>query len=314
MNNEKFVFGVDLGGTAVKMGLFSRDGELVEKWSIPTDKRDKGEHILTDISKSLKNVMRSKGIDKEMILGIGIGVPGPVLDNGVVNSCVNLGWGVKNIEKELSEISGFKVKAGNDANVAALGELFHGSGIGYKNMVMITLGTGIGGGIILNRKIIYGSHGAGGEIGHAVININEKEPCSCGNYGCLEQYCSAGGLVRRAQRILSESDKDSVLRNVEVNAKSVLDAARDGDEVGLEVLHFFGARMGRFLADVAAIIDPQIFVVGGGVSKAGDIIIDTIRDYYKQFAFHACKDAEFKLAKLGNDAGIYGGARLILNK
>ncbi len=311
-NNESYVFGVDLGGTAVKMGLFTDSGELVEKWSIPTDRRNNGGNILSDISKSVKTKARENNLDKEMIKGLGIGVPGPVLDNGKVLGCVNLGWGIFNIEKELAALTGFKVKAGNDANVAALGELWHGGGIGYRNLVMVTLGTGVGGGIVLNRKMVYGSNGAGGEIGHAVININETEPCSCGNKGCLEQYCSATGIVRRANKVLAESEKDSILRNVEVNAKSVMDAARDGDELALEVLHFVTARLGRFLANVAAVIDPQIFLIGGGVSKAGDILINTLRDYYREFAFKASKDTEFKLAKLGNDAGIYGGAMLII--
>ncbi|MCD8090240.1 MAG: ROK family glucokinase [Clostridiales bacterium] len=311
-NNESYVIGVDLGGTAVKMGLFNDSGELIEKWSIPTDRSNNGANILSDIAKNIKTKTREHSLDKEMIKGIGIGVPGPVLDNGKVLGCVNLGWGILNIEKELSALTGYKVKAGNDANVAALGELWHGGGIGYKNLVMVTLGTGVGGGIVLNRKIVYGSNGAGGEIGHAVININETESCSCGNKGCLEQYCSATGIVRRANRLLAESDKDSVLRNVEVNAKSVMDAAREGDEIAVETLHFVAARLGRFMANIAAVIDPQIFLIGGGVSKAGDILINTVKDYYREFAFKASKDTVFKQAKLGNDAGIHGCAMLII--
>ncbi|MCC8098230.1 MAG: ROK family glucokinase [Eubacterium sp.] len=311
-NNESYVFGVDLGGTAIKMGLFTDSGELVEKWSVPTDRSDNGANILGDIAKSVKAKARENNLDKEMIKGLGIGVPGPVLDNGKVLGCVNLGWDVINIEKELSKLTGYKVKSGNDANVAALGELWHGAGIGYKNLVMVTLGTGVGGGIILNHKIVYGSHGAGGEIGHAVININETESCSCGNKGCLEQYCSATGIVRRAKKVLAESDKESVLRNTEVDAKAVMDAARDRDELACEVLHFVAARLGRFLANIAAVIDPQIFLIGGGVSKAGDILIDTVRNYYRECAFKFSKDTELKPAKLGNDAGIYGGAMLII--
>lgn len=311
-NNESYVFGVDVGGTAIKMGLFTDNGELVEKWSIDTDRSNNGANILNDIAKSVKDKARERSLDKEMIKGLGVGVPGPVLDNGKVMRCVNLGWGVLNIEKELSGLTGYKVKAGNDGNVAALGELWHGGGIGYKNLVMVTLGTGIGGGIILNRKIVSGSNGAGGEIGHAVVNINETEACSCGNKGCLEQYCSATGIVRRAKKVLAESDKASVLRSTEVTAKSVMDAAREGDEIGLEILNFVAARLGRFLANAAAVVDPQIFLIGGGVSQAGDILINILRDYYREFAFHASKDTEFKLAKLGNDGGIYGGASLII--
>lgn len=308
-----YVFGVDIGGTTIKTGLFDAGGELVEKWEIPTDTSDSGSNIIGDIAASIKRKMTEKGISKDSVGGIGMGVPGPVLESGKVLGCVNLGWGEINAAALLSEATGLKVKSGNDANVAALGEMWRGGGMGYSNMVMVTLGTGVGGGIVLGRKILYGSHGAGGEIGHAVINPNETEQCTCKNRGCLEQYCAAAGIVRTAENILSESDAPSVLRGIKLDPKVIFDAAKAGDAAGLETVEIFADRLGRFLANISAVIDPQIFVIGGGISKAGGILTDSIQKYYKKYAFHASKNTKFSLAVLGNDAGIYGGAMLILN-
>lgn len=310
---EKYVFGVDIGGTTIKTGIFKQKGELAEKWEIPTDTSSKGENILRDISVSLKNKIVDMGIKKNNISGIGLGIPGPVTNDGVVKKCVNLGWGEFNVEKKLSELTGLYVKSGNDANVAALGEHWQGSGKGCMNMVMVTLGTGVGGGIILNGKMVCGAHGSGGEIGHIPVEDNETEPCGCGNYGCLEQYASATGVVRLTKRILNASSSTSCLRNMDITAKSVFDAAKNGDNIALEVLDVFGNKLGKALAAVAVIADPQVFVLGGGVSKAGDIITDTVKKHYEKYAFHSVRNTDFRLAGLGNDAGIYGGAALIIN-
>ncbi len=308
-----YIFGVDIGGTTVKMGLFTAEGELLDKWEITTRTDDGGAYILTDIAKSIEEKMAEKSIEKSDIKGIGLGVPGSVRDDGVVNKCVNLGWGVFNAADELSNITGLPVKVGNDANMAALGEYWQGGGKGYKSIIMVTLGTGVGGGIIIDGKVLSGVNGAGGEIGHITIDQDEQDYCNCGKRGCLEQYASATGIVRLANRALAESDKPSSLREVKyISAKEIFDAAKAGDGLALELVEEFGKRLGFALAGIACVVDPNAFVIGGGVSKAGEIILDTVKKYFQQYTFHPCRDTEFVLATLGNDAGIYGGAASVI--
>ena len=226
---SKYVFGVDVGGTTVKMGLFTVEGEVLDKWEIKTRTEDGGKNVLPDIADSIKSKLADKNLADEDIEGVGIGVPGPVKEDGTVLKCVNLGWGILNVQDELRALTGFEVKAGNDANVAALGEMWQGGGKGYSNVVMVTLGTGVGGGIILNGKMLFGVNGAGGEIGHICVDENETEICGCGNTGCLEQYTSATGVVRLATRAMASSDKKSALRDLEtVTAKDVFDLAKSG--------------------------------------------------------------------------------------
>jgi len=308
-----YVFGVDIGGTTVKIGLFSIEGELLDKWEITTRKDDGGAYILQDITDSINAKLTEKGISKEDVKGVGMGVPGPVKEDGTVVKCVNLGWGVFNAADELSELVGLPVKVGNDANMAALGEYWQGGGKSYQNIVMITLGTGVGGGIIINGKMLSGVNGAGGEIGHMPIDPEEQDVCNCGKKGCLEQYASATGIVRLANRALQASDKPSVLREAKyVSAKEIFDAAKSGDNLALELMEEHGKRLGYALASVACVVDPEAFVIGGGVSKAGDILLNTVKKYYQEYAFHACRNTEFCLATLGNDAGMYGGAASVL--
>ena len=309
---SKYVFGVDIGGTTVKLGIFSVEGELLDKWEITTRTENGGENILSDIAAELKDKQASMGISNDDVLGVGMGVPGPVKEDGTVVKCVNLGWGIFNAADELGKLIGLPVKVGNDANMAALGEYWQGGGKGYKNVIMVTLGTGVGGGIILNGNMLAGVNGAGGEIGHMTINVDETDECNCGKKGCLEQYASATGIVRLANKALKNSDKPSKLREVEVTAKEIFDAAKAGDELANELVEGFGMRLGLALAKVSCVVDPEVFVIGGGVSKAGQIILDVTKKYYQKYAFHACRDAEFALAKLGNDAGIFGGAAAVI--
>ena len=308
---KKYSIGVDIGGTTVKIGLFKSEGKLIKKWEIPTDKNENGTHILDDISKSIDSVLSEEGINKNDVHGIGLGVPGPVKSNGVVVKCVNLGWGIFNVEDVLSEKTGLKVKAANDANIAALGEAWQGGGKGYDNMVMVTLGTGVGGGVIIDGKILPGVNGAAGEIGHIKVSDEETEVCGCGKTGCLEQYASATGIVRCAKKKIKETDISSALRDIEeVTAKDIFDKAKEGDKLALSVVDDFGKILGTSLSHISCVCDPEVFVIGGGVSKAGEIIINKIVDHYKESAFHASRNAKFELALLGNDAGIYGGAKL----
>jgi glucokinase len=310
---SKFVFGVDIGGTTVKIGLFSVEGELLEKWEITTRTDDGGAYILSDIAASIKAKMTEKTIDESDISGIGMGVPGPVKEDGTVIKCVNLGWGIFNAAEEMSKLTGLPVKVGNDANMAALGEMWQGGGKGYKNVVCVTLGTGVGGGIIINGKILAGTNGAGGEIGHITIDPDETDICNCGKKGCLEQYASATGIVRMANKLLNETDEPSRLREVQyISAKEIYNAAKSGDKFANDLVEEIGRRLGFALASIACVVDPEIFVIGGGVSRAGSIVTNITKKYYQQYAFHACKNAEIVLAKLGNDAGMYGGACAVI--
>ena len=237
----KYVFGVDIGGTTVKIGLFTAEGTMVDKWEITTRTDEGGKYILGDIAASIESKLADKQIDKSEVKGIGMGVPGPVKADGTVLRCVNLGWGIFNAADELSKIIGLPVKAGNDANMAALGEMWQGGGKGFSNIVMVTLGTGVGGGIILDGKMLSGVNGAGGEIGHIQVNDDETEVCGCGRKGCLEQYTSATGIVRMANTLLNTTDRPSALRNVQyVSAKEVFDAAKQGDELAAEIVDRHG--------------------------------------------------------------------------
>ena len=312
---EKRCFGVDIGGTTVKMGLFTVDGKVTDKWEIPTRKEENGKYILEDIAKSVKERMQRDTLTLEDIAGLGIGVPGPVNSKGEVPRAVNLYWGYKNVVGEMEELTGLRAKAGNDANVAALGEAWKGAAAGAKNVILVTLGTGVGGGIIVDGKIVGGAHGAGGEIGHAAVDHEEKEACNCGNCGSLEQYASATGIVRVAQRTLAATDEQTVLRKfTKLSAKNVLDAFKEGDKVACDVMAQVGEMLGGTLAMFACVTDPEAIVIGGGVSKAGQPLIDCIQKYYEKYAFTACKKTPIILATLGNDAGIYGSARMVIKE
>ena len=309
----KYGFGVDLGGTTVKIAYFDENGTMLDKWEIPTVTADGGKQILPDIAASIRGYLDSHSIADDQIIGIGIGVPGPVSDKGVVNKCVNLGWGVFNIHEQLGNLTGFPVRAGNDATVAALGECWKGGGQGCDNMVLATLGTGVGGGIVIGGNVIHGVHGAGGEIGHLVLNRDETDVCGCGKRGCVEQYCSATGIVRVARKYLERSDAPSSLRALErLTAKDIFDAGKAGDAAALEILEQVYAYMGEFLANICNVVDPEVVVLGGGVSKAGQPLLDGAKRYFDKWVFHGAKDVRFELATLGNDAGAYGAFKLAL--
>lgn len=308
-----YCFGIDVGGTTVKCGLFKTDGVLVEKWEIPTRTENNGSEIVPDVAKTIEEKLTEKNISKEEVDGIGIGVPGPVNAEGDVIAAVNLFWGYKKLSKELNELTGLNVKVGNDANVAALGEAWKGAAAGAKNVILVTLGTGVGGGIIVDGKIVAGHHGAGGEIGHANVMHDETETCNCGNKGCLEQYTSATGIVRLAKQELASSEEPSVLREEkELSAKAVLDGYKSGDALSVRVMDKVGEILGGALAMFTAVVDPETIVIGGGVSKAGQPLVDCIASHYKKYAFSACRETPIVIANLGNDAGIYGAAKMVL--
>jgi glucokinase len=295
------------------LGFFTVDGELLDKWEIPTSKDEGGRFILPDVAASITAKMEEKGVSKDEVAGAGIGVPGPVRDDGTVLRCVNLGWGVFNVEEEFEGITGLPCKVGNDANMASLGEMWQGGGKGFSSIVMVTLGTGVGGGIIVGGKILEGAHGAGGEIGHAHVDDDITDPCNCGKCGCLEQVASATGVVRLAkEELLANPVVPSALRDTEVTSKAVFDAYKDGDQLATKIVNRFAKYLGTALATFACVTDPEIIVIGGGVSKAGESLTNIVGNYYRKQAFSACASTPIVLAKLGNDAGIYGAARLVL--
>ena len=311
----RYGFGIDLGGTTVKIAYFDEEGTLLHKWEIPTVTAGGGSRILPDIAAAVTGYLEENRIGRESVIGIGIGVPGPVDGKGVVNKCVNLGWGVFNIQQELSALTGLPVRAGNDANVAALGEAWKGGGNGCDNMIMATLGTGVGGGIIIDGRPVSGVHGAGGEIGHLVLDPEETEKCGCGKRGCAEQYCSATGVVRVAKRHLDAREQDSILRYAEnLTCKEIFDAGKSGDALALEILEQVYEYLGRFLANVCGVVDPEVVVIGGGVSRAGQMLVDGAKKYFDRYIFHASSSIRFALASLGNDAGAYGAFKLVLDE
>lgn len=308
----KYCFGIDIGGTSVKIGLFDETGNLHEKWEIPTRVDTAEDKIFPDIANAVNSKISEKNIDKSDIIGLGIGVPSPVCDNGFVRQSANLGIKNVNVAERMNELTGFKIKVGNDANVAALGEMWKGSGKGTKNLVMVTLGTGVGGGIVIDGNIFAGTNGATGEIGHMCVNPTETDTCGCGKHGCLEQYSSATGIVRLAKHELQNNDTETVLNIDTVTAKDVFDAVKNGDAAAVKTAEKFGMYLGLALANTAVLADPEIFVLGGGVSNAGEILIEYIKKYYDKYSFFANKNVKFSISKLGNDAGIYGSAKLIL--
>ena len=310
----KYCFGVDIGGTTVKMGIFEENGKILDKWEITTDTSEEGKAILPSIAASVAKKLEEHGMLKEDVLGIGVGVPAPVTADGVVNGSANLGWKYKEVKREMEELTGLKAFIGNDANVAALGEMWKGGGAGEKNMIMVTLGTGVGGGVIIDGKMLVGQNGAGGEIGHICVNYEETDHCGCGNCGCLEQYASATGIVLLAKKKLGTKMRPTVLNREDVTAKDVFDAVKAGDEVANEIAIEFGRYLGYGLANLAAVADPSVFVIGGGVSKAGEVLIPYIQKPYLERAFFADKNVRFVLAQLGNDAGICGSAKLVLDE
>ena len=307
----KLCFGVDLGGTTVKMGVFTVEGSLLSDWEIPTRKEEKGKYILDDIAESIKAKIEEEAISPEDVVGVGIGVPGPVTSTGIVKGCVNLGWGDVPVEEILKDKTGFMAKAGNDANVAALGELWQGGGKGYS-LNSFYWRDQLPAQVALS-KIVTGSHGAAGELGHMPVVYDETEYCGCGKKGCLEQVASATGIVKETKKLLASEKMPSSLRNLkEFTAKDVFDAAKAGDELALISVNKLAEYLGIAMSHIACVVDPDVFLVGGGVSKAGDFLIDAISRYYVEKAFHQCRKTPIKLATLGNSAGIYGAAKLVL--
>ncbi len=309
---NKYLFGIDLGGTNIKFGLFATAGELKCKTSIRTRLGNNGDYILDDIAKEVARILDDMGVDKSEVKGLGIGVPGSVMPDGTINKCVNLGWGVVKINDKLEKLTGLKVKVANDANCAALGEQWKGAGFGADMLLMVTLGTGVGGGIIYKGKIIHGKTGGAGEMGHICVNRRETHRCSCGKCGCLEQYASGRGIVELAKKYLKKHTGVTVLDSENLDAKIICDAARNGDEAADAILGEYADYLAHGIGTMATILNPEVVVIGGGVSRAGNILLDKVRERFKKYVFHASEGAEIRISELGSDAGIYGAAKLVI--
>ena len=314
---KPYAFGVDLGGNAIKIGLFQTTGNLVEKWTIPARLEDHGSHLLADVVDAIRAKMAERSLTWDVVEGVGMGGPGPVDQDGTVLRCVNLGWDILNVPQAVRELEPAieKLKVANDVNAATLGEMWQGGAQWNNSAVMVTLGVGIGSGIVVDNKVFVGSTGAAGEIGHMCVNPKETERCTCGNYGCLEQYCSDTGLVRTAQAVLEERPEEpSLLRDGEITPKAICQAAKKGDAAATEVLERFGQLMGQALTAVACTVNPQVFVIGGQMAQAGMAILKPIETYFRRYAFHAFRNTPFVLAELGEDAGIYGSVRMLFDE
>ncbi len=311
----KYVIGIDIGGTTVKMGLFQEDGDLIEKSAHHTDREGGYRVIFDNITVHLADFFVRNRISLEDCIGVGVGVPGPVLDETFTSVVVNLGWENIDVGKELNRRLGLPVKVANDANIAALGEMWQGAGAKYDSLVLITLGTGIGGGVVYKGEIISGAHGVGGEIGHIpVLEEPEERTCGCGKNYCLELVASATGIRERTAKKLKELDSPSALRNYNgaFDARTVFKLAEKGDEIANQIVSETGFYLGKGCAIISSIINPEVFVIGGGVSNAGETLLNPIRTNYKKFCFSPAVDTPIIKATLGNDAGIYGAAKLML--
>ncbi|MCM3725111.1 ROK family glucokinase [Neobacillus cucumis] len=315
---DKWIAGVDLGGTTTKIAFITNSGDIVHKWEIPTDNADGGQNITSNIAKAIDEKLSQIGETKEKLMGIGMGAPGPVdYETGIILNVVNLGWKDNYpLKDSLEEATSLPAAVENDANCAALGEMWSGAGNGAKNLVCVTLGTGVGGGVIANGSIIQGVNGAAGEIGHITVIPSGGAPCNCGKTGCLETVASATGIVRLAEEAVKNSSSSSKLGELfRITAKDVFDAARDNDQLAQKVLNEVSFHLGLALANIGNTLNPDKIVLGGGVSKAGDILLDSVKENFEKFAFPAVRNStEIDIATLGNDAGVLGAAWLIKNK
>ncbi|MCD8356152.1 MAG: ROK family glucokinase [Clostridia bacterium] len=309
---REYYFGIDVGGTTVKLGLYSEKNGWMDKWEIETRTENGGENILPDIAAAVKKAEEKHKIDHAAVAGIGIGVPGPVLQDGTVNGCVNLGWGIINVSQKLGELTGLPVYAANDANIAALGEQWKGAGSAYQSLALLTLGTGVGGGVILDGKIVAGVLGGAGEVGHMPVLTASQDSCNCGKDDCLELAGSATGLLRYAKHRLEESDLPSSMREIEnLSAKDVCDCCAAGDALAGECIAHAAEALGTAIACIGCVLNPEAFLFGGGMAAAGDILLEPIRKVYNEKVFPPLRGTPVLQAILGNEAGITGGVRLV---
>lgn len=309
---KNYYIGADIGGTTVKMGLYCEPEGWVKKWEIPTRTENGGAQILPDVADTITQTCAEQGIALDDIAGIGVGVPGPVLQDGTVNGCVNLGWGVVNVADVLGGLTKLPVYVANDANIAALGEQWKGAGSDYQSVVLLTLGTGVGGGVILDGRIVTGAVGGAGEVGHMPVFAEKAGTCNCGKDNCLELAGSATGVVRYAKQLLAESDTPSSMRDMEkLTAKDVCDCCAAGDALAQECIRYATDALGMAIAHIGCVLNPEAFLFGGGMAGAGELLLKPIRKVYQENVFPPLRETPILRATLGNEAGIAGGVRLV---
>lgn len=311
----KVFFGIDIGGTQIKFGVFSEKAKLLQKWSVKTDLSEAGSRIIPQVGKEVRNWLQKQGLTEKSVNGIGLGIPGPVDEKGYVRTCVNLNWHDFYPAIELGkEFPDAVITAGNDANVAALGEYMQGAGKRYSSAMLITIGTGIGGGIILNGKIVSGAHGIAGEIGHITTDSEATGACNCGNTGCVDHIASATGIARRMKELLAQNKENHALRGKDFTAKDVCDKAAEGDALCIRCIEQCMEPLGKAMAFFSHAFDPQVFIIGGGVSRAGDIILEPLRKFYQKNLYLIREGADIRTAQLGNDAGMIGSCMMAMDK
>ena len=308
----RYGFGVDIYGSNTKIGFFDETGKLLDKWKMVTPMLNEGSLILPAVAEEINGYIRRARLSRRDIIGIGVGVPGPVNAQGVVNRCVNFGWGVFNIDQVLSSLTDLPVKSGNIANLSAVGE--HWQGGGSDDMIFVALNTGLGGGVVCGGNVVYGANGGGGEFGHMVINRQETDQCSCGRRGCAEQYCSPTGILRVARRHLLATKTPSTLRLRPIfDYREVLDAAECGDKVGREIMSQVYDYAAQCLANACSVTNPDTIILGGEFCRVGTAAVEGIARHFNRYIFHANKKVRFDLAVLGTDACIYGAFKHLLD-
>ncbi|MFD1018747.1 ROK family glucokinase [Thalassobacillus hwangdonensis] len=313
MHTDSFYIGVDIGGTTVKLAVVTPEGTIKDKWEIPTDLKNKGERIVHDIKQTIFEKIDRLEIPKTSVIGVGVGAPG-FLDSisGFVYEAINLGWIDYSLGSDLEEMTGWPVFVENDANLAALGENWKGSGENSNDLLAVTLGTGVGGGVVANGELLNGANGTAGEIGHITVVPDGGAPCNCGKTGCLETVASATGIVRVAKEKLVDNQASSLNASVPLTAKDIFDAAAENDPVSEEVITYVTNVLGMSIANMANVLNPSKIVIGGGVSKAGDSLLIPLRKAFDKYALKRVREAAtFEVAVLGNDAGVLGGAYMV---
>lgn len=317
---SKKIIGIDLGGTSIKFAILTSEGEIQEKWSIKTNVLDEGSHIVEDMIESILHRLDLLQLSAEDFIGIGMGSPGVVdREKGTVIGAYNLNWKtLQPVKDKIEKATGIPFYIDNDANVAALGERWMGAGENQPDVVFMTLGTGVGGGIVAEGKLLHGLAGAAGELGHITVDFDQPILCNCGKKGCLETVASATGIVNLTRRYADEYAGDAELKKLidngeDVNAKVVFDLAKEGDELALIVYRNFARYLGIACANIGSILNPSTIVIGGGVSAAGDFLLDGVRKVYEENSFPQVRTStKLALATLGNDAGVIGAASLVL--
>lgn len=319
---DKKIIGIDLGGTSAKFAILNQQGKIQEKWSIKTDTSNDGQLIVHDIIESIKQQLELSELSTEDFIGIGMGSPGTVNQaNGTVTGAYNLNW--KNpqpIRQQIELAFGLPFFIDNDANLAALGEQWLGAGNNEPDVVFVTLGTGVGGGLVSDKNVLRGAMDAAGEIGHLTIEINGYT-CTCGKKGCLEQYTSATGIERMARDMADAFKNDSSLlkKKIEngktIDAKMIFDLAKENDKLANMVVDRAAVYLGIALGNVANLLNPSTIVLGGGVSKAGQFLAEKVNKEMQHFLFPTIREyTKVRIAELGNDAGVIGAASLVLNE